>query len=584
MNRFIRTVGVILIAVLGSGQAQTLQNGAFTAASGNTAAAKSVTSTFTDGTTLTLTAAGSGSTSFFDGSTGSPINSHTLADIGNPGSSFYNPAIATTSPAVKYTVQAGTCAPSAGGQTCNRGTLTVSFSRSVTDPILHIIGIVGIASGGGYDNRTQTIFTVATAGITLQSAGTPNNLSVSSTQATSSQLLSGSDCQALNNNRGATAACGSVILKGTFTSVTFNIQIRSSTAITSSTATLSDDTTTLAFSIAPQLAANLTCAANMYALTTNDNGQTYKPVYSLTPNGVLGSSPIYAFSGDSATLAVSPTGDRLYSATYASASSRGTLRVYDVPSRQLVASQTFSWSTGNMLRMAMTSAGIGYMSTDTQLLAFDRSGSILAGYPKALSIISGGASTTGLTPAPTITGNGDFIADSEGNLYLIADPDASNNYIDVFKVRPTGDALFVGRVVDSDLSGTGTGFGGMAALAGKIYASSTAGKVVEIDLISMSASLISSSAANNNADLASCYYPTLAPQISAYKTVTVVAKGTGNTGANPQVGDTLEYKILVRNSGTLNAVATKFYDAIPTGTTYVAGSTAMNFAAVSDAS
>ncbi|OQP60891.1 hypothetical protein A3860_03955 [Niastella vici] len=59
---------------------------------------------------------------------------------------------------------------------------------------------------------------------------------------------------------------------------------------------------------------------------------------------------------------------------------------------------------------------------------------------------------------------------------------------------------------------------------------------------------------------------------------------TGGDGTSAKVGEILQYTITVTNKTAQNYVATKLYDNVPAGTTYITGSTTLNGAAVADAS
>lgn len=590
----LRTTLLALIWVLASAAGAQQLTGTYTGASGDTADTQRVMATYPDGTTVTMVASSNLTyNSYFDG-TGTAFSAQKLESIGDPTSSMYSPALNTgTTPAALYNVESGVCTPNSsdtsGTSTCDRGTLTISFSRAVTDPVLHISGIGGSATTSPWwglyaDTRTQMIFNLATPGVTLQSTGTPNNLSVTSTQITSSNTSSGTSCQTRNNSRGTTAGCGSVILKGTFTSVTFNMQIRSTQIAGSGTNpannNLADDTVALTVTTTAPPASALQCSTQMYMIGGAPGSFYY--TRTLQTNGTAGTTNIndWRQSGDStetASLGVSPGGDKLYSASI----SAGTLRIYDVISRTYTTQTIPGFVSGDrILRMAVTSTGTGYMMSGTKLWSFNSAGVVNA--PVTMTLSPNGASTTGFTPAVTINGgNGDFFADSEGNLYMLWSPTDGSSYMDLFKIKPDGTAYFLGRITDTTLSGKA--YGGLATLNGKIYATATDGTMVSIDLVNMTVDPVAGAlAARNTSDLASCYYPTLAPQITATKTVAQLIKGTGNTSASAQPGDTLEYRIVVRNSGSLNAANTKFYDQIPAGTTYVAGSTTMNFTVVAD--
>ncbi|HEY3924112.1 MAG TPA: Ig-like domain-containing protein [Acidothermaceae bacterium] len=74
------------------------------------------------------------------------------------------------------------------------------------------------------------------------------------------------------------------------------------------------------------------------------------------------------------------------------------------------------------------------------------------------------------------------------------------------------------------------------------------------------------------------------PDLSATKSVALVAKGAGNTQAGVvEPGDTLQYTINATNSGQDSSVGTVLTDAIPAGTTYVAGSLTSGGTALTDA-
>jgi uncharacterized repeat protein (TIGR01451 family) len=82
-------------------------------------------------------------------------------------------------------------------------------------------------------------------------------------------------------------------------------------------------------------------------------------------------------------------------------------------------------------------------------------------------------------------------------------------------------------------------------------------------------------------DLASCNFPNFLPILNATKTAVKVA---GSAGSDVSPGDTIEYTIIVRNTGSIIAAGVNFADAIPTGTTYVPNSTTLNGTSVTDIS
>lgn len=82
-------------------------------------------------------------------------------------------------------------------------------------------------------------------------------------------------------------------------------------------------------------------------------------------------------------------------------------------------------------------------------------------------------------------------------------------------------------------------------------------------------------------DLASCNLPVLNPVITTTKAVANITTGQ-NPATTAVVGNVLEYTVTITNSGNLVADSVTLSDAIPTGTTYVAGSTTLNGVAVAD--
>ncbi|ADY25395.1 conserved repeat domain protein [Deinococcus proteolyticus MRP] len=310
----------------------------------------------------------------------------------------------------------------------------------------------------------------------------------------------------------------------------------------------------------------LECKSTMYGLV-GDNTNGFYRVQTINPtSGAAGGTTIWTTPADSATLAVSPDGSRLFSAAYDSA----TLHYRDVTlgTSGSVAIPGYSSANGVLLRMAIAPDGTGYLTSGTQYWTFTSSGTPAVSGPYPLTSSDGTVDTSG---------NGDLIVGSNGSVYIMKSPSPASNYIDVFKISGTSGttAQYYGRITNSNLN---QAFGGAAALASGVYVSSTSGRLATVNLAMYSATTVTGSAAVT-ADLASCYYPDLAPNITATKSVRKVAGSAGNV---VQPGDTLEYTIVTRNAGTLSASTTTLQDTVPAGTTYVAGSTALNFVGVGD--
>ena len=323
----------------------------------------------------------------------------------------------------------------------------------------------------------------------------------------------------------------------------------------------------------------LACTNNFYALLGDAATPSFRNIASLAPDGTVGSTlvtlPAGTTSNANAALAVSADGSKIFAAT-----ADGALLVYDATTGQQVANVAIP-NAVRTLRMAVTKStaanpnGIGYFSIDTRLWTFQTTAPYTISGPTTLNYTD----TSGLTPAPTITGSGDFFADSAGNLFLSVNNGNNGSYLDTFLVRPNGSVLFLGRLNDPDIGTTDT-YGGYAAIGQTIYASSSGGRIIAVNLAALTVTqTAAASTTRGNSDLASCSYPTLNPVINVTKTA---AKVAGSAGSPILPGDTLEYTIIARNSGNISAAEVTLQDAIPSGATYVAGSTKLNTVAVAD--
>lgn len=117
------------------------------------------------------------------------------------------------------------------GQMCsNRGQFVIKFSQPMTDPIIHLSGI----GGGGYDsgsNGKTTAWTeleLLTAGVTMTLLS-QQNLRLVGNRIEPTVKNPTTRCDTVTNTYGATAsaACGSVRLSGTFSSVAFRADLNS---------------------------------------------------------------------------------------------------------------------------------------------------------------------------------------------------------------------------------------------------------------------------------------------------------------------------------------------------------------------
>jgi uncharacterized repeat protein (TIGR01451 family) len=208
-----RSVGVALVislAVLGvaPGQANAYQTHP---ANSWTGTATSASATLPGGVTVTVA------------DTGAITISGRNVAAGSRGmkAGMFTPAIAQTTSFLEFTTQTNACA---SGVTCdNLGTITVSFSQPVRDPVLHLAGIG--ASSGSAQSQAQLRLTASTpsgAGLGPASSGATNLQVTGGNTIAVINKRSNTSCTTTTSG-GSTAGCGSVPVVGTVTSLTFRV-------------------------------------------------------------------------------------------------------------------------------------------------------------------------------------------------------------------------------------------------------------------------------------------------------------------------------------------------------------------------
>ncbi|TDU91938.1 CshA-type fibril repeat protein [Kribbella voronezhensis] len=144
----------------------------------------------------------------------------------------YSPPIARTTPAQDLVVDTGDCAST--GSCGSRGTVTITFSQPVRDPVLHVAGIGGAATqtvNGRPTGQSElhSVLELTTAGISLTKVGEGNNLAVTSDTITAANPDAGPNCINPKTGTGpdaaATAACGSVRVLGVVKSIAFDVTV-----------------------------------------------------------------------------------------------------------------------------------------------------------------------------------------------------------------------------------------------------------------------------------------------------------------------------------------------------------------------
>lgn len=175
---------------------------------------------------------------------------------------------------------------------------------------------------------------------------------------------------------------------------------------------------------------------------------------------------------------------------------------------------------------------------------------------------------------------GDMAIDGNGRLYWYSSIANGQGKTYLYQISPsnTFPAKDLGNIGPD--GATGIAFDA----AGKLITTNSAGQVFSIDISSSNfAATVIGTASPTVYDLGSCAQPALNPNLTALKAVANITQNQ-TPAVNAKTGDVLEYTITVTNNGNLPTVDAFLADAIPTGTTYVAGSTTLNGTAVADAS
>jgi uncharacterized repeat protein (TIGR01451 family) len=238
-------------------------------------------------------------------------------------------------------------------------------------------------------------------------------------------------------------------------------------------------------------------------------------------------------------------------------------------------SGTSSTLTDTFNRMAFAPDGTLYI-TDGQKTIFRYS-------PNRLTATD----TTGTTTSVAITDNpnnaiklsqsfgGDIAFDSVGRMYILAYDSNPATEFRLFQVNnPAGtapNAVLLGRNTTADT------IAGLAFQSGdnSLYMQGSTGKSFSWNLATNVVTTLTATT-KGSADLGSCTYPNL-DSIGAFKkTVKNLTHPTATTLIGGTSGDILEYTLTIQNTGTLVAGNATLVDQIPTGTTYVPGSTTLN--------
>ncbi|GAA0620189.1 hypothetical protein GCM10009534_64220 [Kribbella sandramycini] len=185
---------------------------------------------FSQGESATATMPGSGLRQTITVTGATELLDETAAGARGTGPTTYSPPIDPATPAQDLVVNTGACAATGG---CgDRGTVTISFSRPVRNPVLHLAGLGGavtqtVNGRPSAQSELHAVLRLTTPGLSLSKAGAGTNLAVTSDTVTALNHDAGPNC--VNNktgtgpDAGATAACGSVRVNGVVTAAAFDV-------------------------------------------------------------------------------------------------------------------------------------------------------------------------------------------------------------------------------------------------------------------------------------------------------------------------------------------------------------------------
>ncbi|MGV8848839.1 MAG: beta strand repeat-containing protein [Propionibacteriaceae bacterium] len=199
------------------------------------------TSTLATPSGVTVTATTTGFTDLTAGST--------LGSRGWDATDYSPTTMLTGDSALSLQVNATPCSPTGIGTCTGLGTLTLSFSQPVRNPILHLAGLGAAVGNGTNQSDFHAVLDLTTAGLSLSQVGTNGVLAVSGNRITATNDSTGVSC--LTNvlgspwlNTAVTAACGSVQINGVVSSVSFStgaIWVKNSAAAAATFLTTSSD-------------------------------------------------------------------------------------------------------------------------------------------------------------------------------------------------------------------------------------------------------------------------------------------------------------------------------------------------------
>ncbi len=174
--------------------------------------ATGATKTYPSGLTYTVSVTGT-RTVIFAPST--PLNT-----IGGVTTAQLSPAISNTTDSHEIDVDPTGCLATVL-RCANRGTVTITFNKAVTNPVLHLSGL-GANIGGTLWFHTSLNMTSYTAPVapTFTMLSNNGNLTVAGTEIRSTTINGQTSCTTATRS-----SCGSIRINGTITSITFQVDL-----------------------------------------------------------------------------------------------------------------------------------------------------------------------------------------------------------------------------------------------------------------------------------------------------------------------------------------------------------------------
>jgi uncharacterized repeat protein (TIGR01451 family) len=322
----------------------------------------------------------------------------------------------------------------------------------------------------------------------------------------------------------------------------------------------------------------LTCPT-MYGGARNTSTGAYNQIRIYSSTGVPGAIIHTMPTSETRAAGITPFLDsngrrRLYYVTLAPSSR---LRYFDGVN-DVDTGITIPTTANNVVRLAVDSSGIVHiMDGSPNLWRYNPTTNTLSS-----SIIIADNPSNVETLASSF--GGDIAFDATGVMYIVAFDSSTTATTTKFRLFRV-DGLSAGSPVATLLATNPTTLqtGAIAYDPSGLLLMMTGGATADVFSWNLANGTVSTlpSASPGVFDLASCNFPNFLPVVNATK---IAAKVAGSAGSNVLPGDTIEYTIVVRNTGSIIAAGVKFSDAIPAGTAYVPNSTTLNGLAVADIS